>query len=385
VLVRPAPAALFGLTAALTVSLTSPSSSSAAPGVARPAIAPRVALTTVANLDQPLALAVRKGDRALWIAQQPGQVVRVSRGVATTKLDVSSQIISGGEQGLLGIAFSPGGKHLYVNVTRKPDGRTAVWDYPVSPGGKVIVAARRTLLEQPQPYANHNGGHLVTGPDGYLYIGFGDGGAGGDPQRYAENPRSWLGKILRIDPLHGNPYRVPADNPFVGRRGYKPEIWITGARNPWRFFFDKANGDLWVGDVGQGKWAEIDRLQATKGRNAGRGADLGWSAFEGHDRYNADVATLRTPVRPVHVYDHDHGCSVTGGVVYRGAAIPALRGTYLFSDFCTGGVRTLKAGQSRSGELFDDQPSSVSSFGIGPDGEAYVLSLSGTVSKIVRG
>jgi glucose/arabinose dehydrogenase len=242
------------------------------------------------------------------------------------------------------------------------------------------------VLFQDQPFPNHNGGEVFFGPDGYLYIGLGDGGSAGDPQRNGLNLGTWLGKLLRIDPAASGdqPYTVPPDNPFIGHDGAKPEIWSYGLRNPWRFSFDRATKDLWIGDVGQGNVEEVDRSTVAEG--AGRGTNYGWSAFEGRARYNADQSPDGT-VPPVFQYSHENGnCSVTGGYVYRGAAIPALRGAYLYTDYCGSGVRAVVVdvnGNAGTAIQLTDEPGSIVSFGEDADGEVYVCSLGGnTVYRI---
>jgi glucose/arabinose dehydrogenase len=340
-----------------------------------------IRLTNVApGLEKPLAFAIRPGDTDPWIGLQGGQIVRIVGGKPTAPvLDVTKEILAGGERGLLGLVFSPDGSEAYVDVTTAPHGDTAVWAYPVRADGSFDTASRRTLLTQEQPYPNHNGGHLATGPDGMLYIGFGDGGSAGDPQRRGQDLGTWLGKILRIDPhpdaTKGTPYTVPPDNPYVGTAKAKPEIWISGVRNPWRFSFDAANGDLWIGDVGQNLYEEIDHLVPAQAR----GANLGWSAFEASHRFNEDVPAPRKAIAPVHEYGRSEGCSVTGGVVYRGTKLTGLAGTYLFSDFCQGGVRGLKDGKRT---VLRTSPPAVASFGVDADGEVWVLSLSAGVFRL---
>jgi glucose/arabinose dehydrogenase len=240
------------------------------------------------------------------------------------------------------------------------------------------------VLTQEQPYPNHNGGNIVFGPDGLLYIGFGDGGSGNDPQRRADKLDTLLGKLLRIDPRQqpDAPYGVPADNPFVGVAGARPEIYSRGLRNPWRFSFDSATGDLWIGDVGQDEIEEIDHVEAATGN--GRGANYGWSAYEGTKRFNKDVAADPTTVMPVHEYHHGNdGCSVTGGYVYRGAAIPALAGAYVFSDYCSGGVRVIDPTDPAKSVRIADAPKNVSGFGRDRHGELYVLSVDDGLYAIV--
>jgi glucose/arabinose dehydrogenase len=331
----------------------------------------------------PTAMAMRPGDdQTIFVASQDGIIRPIRDGqVGGPTLDISSQTRASGERGLLGLAFSPDGSKLYIDYT-DVSGDSHIDEYTVGADAVVDPASRREVLTQAQPYPNHNGGQLVFGPDGLLYIGFGDGGSGGDPQRHANDLGTWLGKILRIDPraTGGAPYAIPADNPFVGRTDVKTEIWSYGLRNPWRFSFDAANNDIWIGDVGQGKVEEVDHMTAASG--AGRGVNFGWSAYEGTDRFNDDVSGDNV-VMPVHEYEHGNdGCSISGGFVYRGTAIAALRGAYVFGDYCFTGVRAIDPAAPEKATTIADQPGNVSSFGEGPGRELYVLSVSGAVYQL---
>jgi len=342
--------------------------------------AARVRLVQVASLQQPVAMAVRPGERAVYVAEQTGRVrvIRNGRLDPGPVLDVSSQIVAGGEQGLLGLAFSPDGRFLYVDFTDR-NGDTHVTEFAMR-GGRADPASERLVLKVDQPFPNHNGGQLAFGPDGDLYIALGDGGSEGDPYGNGQSLGTLLGKILRIDPRPGNgrPYRIPAGNPFTGRAGARPEIWDYGVRNPWRFSFDPATGDLWIGDVGQDHWEEVDHEPARSG-----GHNYGWNLREGTHRFAGD----RPPgaVDPVIEYGHDNGaCTVIGGAVYRGHDIPGLRGAYLYGDFCAGWVRAARLQGGRVAEQRDlglNVPQ-LSSFGVGPDGELYALSLSGPVFRL---
>ena len=309
---------------------------------------------------------------------QGGYVVPVRDGVAGEPvLDISGAIVSGDEQGLLGHAFHPDEMLAYVDYTNK-SGDTVIAEYAVADDGTFDPASAREVLTIDQPYPNHNGGEVTFGPDGYLYIGMGDGGAANDPERRALNVGQLLGKILRIDPTggkgDGQPYTVPADNPFVGIEGARPEIWSVGVRNPWRFNFDRETGDLWIGDVGQGEWEEINLARASDG--AGRGVNFGWSAWEGTHRFNSDQAAAGVTM-PIFEYPHGAaGCSVSGGDVYRGTALPSLVGWYLFSDYCSGIVTALQATDGTlTGQVELGTVAGVSAICAGPDGELYVLSL----------
>ena len=328
-------------------------------------------LTRLATLDQPLA-AVPVGD-ALYVAEKTGKVVVLRNGsVAGTVLDISGQVSSGSEQGLLGVAVN--GNHLYVDYTdRNGVGNTNVVEYTLA---GTTATSPRTLLTQTQPYANHNGGEVVFGPDGKLYIGLGDGGSAGDPQHNGQNLGTWLAKILRIDPTPsgGQPYTVPADNPVVGRSGAKPEIWAYGLRNPWRFSFDRATGDLWIGDVGQDSWEEVDH--AARGRG---GQNYEWNLREGTHAYNGGS---RPPggVDPVYEYGHGNGvCAITGGYVYRGSRLGGLVGQYLFADFCVGKVFALTSSGARA---IGPTITNLASFAEDGAGELYALSLNGGIYRL---
>ncbi len=295
-------------------------------------------------------------------------------------LDLSGEVSQGSEQGLLGLAFSPDGKFLYVNYTDLA-GDTNVVAYRMVGGRADPGSARRVLLVH-QPFANHNGGNLVFGPDGYLYIGLGDGGSEGDPLGNGQNLDTLLGKMLRIDPRSNGsrPYRVPPDNPFVGRKGVRPEIWAYGLRNPWRYSFDPATQDLWIGDVGQDRREEIDFQPA---RSQG-GQNYGWNRLEGTLPFSGTAPPGAIP--PIFEYaTHQSGtCAVTGGYVYRGGDVPNLAGAYVFGDFCSGQIMALV---QRQGKIVEQRSLGVSvpelaSFGQDGSGELYALSLSGGVFRL---
>jgi glucose/arabinose dehydrogenase len=340
-----------------------------------------VRLEKVASLDAPLAMAVRQGDEALYIAEKGGQVVALRGGSVdqTPVLDVTRLVSTGSEQGLLGLAFSRDGGFLYVNYT-DANGDTNVVEYRMD-GDRADPASARRVLFVDQPFSNHNGGNLVFGPDGYLYIGMGDGGSQGDPHGNGQNLGVLLAKMLRIDPrpAGGKPYGIPPDNPFVGRAGARPEIWAYGLRNPWRYEFDRETGDLWIGDVGGSQREEID-VQPTASNG---GENYGWNLVEGTVPHSDNIPQT-TP--PVYDYPHSGGrCVVTGGFVYRGLAIPDLVGAYLFTDYCQGELMAMLQENGKMTKLVNlrvtvDLPVS---FGEDQAGELYVLSLSGAVSEIV--
>lgn len=343
----------------------------------------RLALEPVVELAAPTAMAVRPADDALHIAERGGRVIRLDDGGAnpTTVLDISDQTTQDGERGLLGLAFSPDGDRLYVSFTNL-SGESQLDEYELR-GDVADPTTRRTLLLVSQPYANHNGGHVVTGPDGLLYYGLGDGGAANDPLGNGQDPSTLLGSLLRIDPTPSGdaPYSIPDDNPFVDDPDGRGEVWIYGLRNPWRFSFDRETDDLWIADVGQREIEEINRLPFDEAA----GANLGWNVFEGTRRFSDGTAP--DAVMPIFEYPHDGRCSITGGHVYRGQQIPALRGAYVYGDFCDGVVRALvhADGSVTDERAFSARVPSLVSFGEGPDGELYALSLEGTVFRITGG
>jgi glucose/arabinose dehydrogenase len=359
---------------------------------ARAATPGGVKLKRIAAIGATTAMAARPGDDTLYVTEQVGRVraIRGGRLVKAPVLDLSAAIASGGERGLLGIAFSPDGKKMYVDYT-DTDGDTHV-DELTMKGRAPDPATRRNLLEVDQPQPNHNGGQLAFGPDGDLYIALGDGGAADDEgpgHARGGNGQSLdtlLGKILRIDPTPSAdaPYTVPADNPFVGRDDARPEIWAYGLRNPWRFSFDAQTGDLWIGDVGQNAWEEIDWVPATNGRDAGEGENFGWNRLEGTHAHRGTAPPGAIP--PVFEQSHDDGaCSITGGFRYRGAAVPALAGRYVFTDFCDGQLRALVANHdgTASPRSLGLELSTVSSFGQDNRRELYVLSQAEGIFKLV--
>ncbi len=321
---------------------------------------------------------MRPGDSRVFVTQRPGTITAFDADGSNPfpVLDISSLVTSNGEQGLLGLAFHPTEQLAYVDYTGTDGGNTHIDEFAINDNGTLDPASRRAVLEIDQPFANHNGGQLMFGPDGYLYIGMGDGGSAGDPDRRALNTGQLLGKILRIDPkaFEGQPYTIPPSNPFVGVAGARPEIWSLGLRNPWRFSFDPQTNDLWIADVGQDKWEEVDVAWADEG--GGRGTNFGWSAFEGSDRYNQDQPT-QGAVGPFYEYAHpDGGCSISGGARYRGSAIPSLDGWYVYADYCAGEVRALEVnGRSAGRDVVLGKLAGVSSVAAGPDGELYVTSV----------
>jgi glucose/arabinose dehydrogenase len=354
-----------------------------APSVSEAQTGAGVSLERIATVEEPLAFAFRRGDPALYVAEKTGRVVAIRDGHVSTRpvLDLSDSVSLGGEQGLLGLAFSPDGRYLYVNYT-DVDGDTRIVGYAMQ-GDRAVLASRRQVLFVDQPYDNHNGGDLVFGPEGDLYIGLGDGGSGGDPQGNGQSLDTLLGKMLRIKPTPSGAehYRVPGDNPFVGDQVARPEIWAYGLRNPWRYSFDPATGDLWIADVGQSAWEEIDRVPA----GSPGGENFGWNLLEGTHRYAGAAPPGAVP--PVYQYSHASGCVVIGGDVYRGSAIPQLVGWYVFADFCTGDLQAIGVQPDGTVEHVDLGATlpNVSSFGADATGELYVTSLDGGVYRITRG
>ncbi len=367
---------------------TAPASTVAAdtttPVVTAPLVEGSVVLTPYLDgFEAPVDIAWRAGDPALYVVDQPGVIASVVDGVrGAAVLDVRELVAYGGEQGLLGLAFHPTESLAYINYTDN-SGDTVIDEFVVGADGVFDKASRRTVITISQPYPNHNGGDVVFGPDGMLYIGMGDGGSGGDPERRAMNLTQPLGKLLRIDPRASGdqPYTVPADNPYVGVAGAVPEIWSIGLRNPWRFNFDRATGDLWIADVGQGDWEEVDVVLASDG--AGRGANFGWSALEGTHAYNGDQSA-EGAIPPIYEYSHGEGCSVSGGALYRGEAIASLRGWYLFGDFCNGNVYALLQVPGTAPIVLTlGNVGSVSAIVDGPNGELYVLAYNaGSILRV---
>ncbi|MDO8357475.1 MAG: PQQ-dependent sugar dehydrogenase [Nitrospirota bacterium] len=340
-----------------------------------------------AGLERPLFLThAGDGSRRLFVVEQPGAIRIISQGVRREALflDLRDRVLTDDtERGLLGLAFHPDYRRngrFFVNYTRQPDGATVVAEY--RRGGAPDAASRdeRVLMVVMQPESNHNGGMLAFGPDGYLYIGLGDGGAWGDPGNRAQNLNELLGKVLRIDVDHGDPYAIPEDNPFA-REGGRPEIYAVGLRNPWRFSFDFNSAELWVADVGQKKWEEVDLVT--------RGGNYGWRVMEGSHCYNpATSCPTEGLALPVMEYRHEEGrCSIIGGYVYRGLAMPALRGAYLFGDYCSGEVFVFRqsdeGGKDASPTVLIKTGFRISSFGQDEEGEIYLLDHGGGIYRLI--
>jgi len=322
------------------------------------------------------------GSGRLFIVEQAGRIRILQNGklLPLPFLDIRERVGSqGNEQGLLGLAFHPHfgeNGYFYVNYTDRR-GDTVIARFQVMADPNLADAnSEKILLKVNQPFPNHNGGVLTFGPDGYLYAGLGDGGSAGDPFNNAQKTTTLLGKILRLDVDGGDPYRIPPENPFGN------EIWAYGLRNPWRISFDRQTGDLWIGDVGQNAWEEIDFLPA----GAPSAANFGWSLLEGTHPYNGDLQAGL--ILPVFEYPHEMdrgGCSVTGGYVYRGAALPEWQGIYLFGDYCTGFVWGLiRSVSGWQAEVLFDTPFNISTFGVDQAGEVYLADLQGAVYRLER-
>jgi glucose/arabinose dehydrogenase len=352
------------------------------PSPAEPDLADlQLGLREIATLDAPIAMALRPGDDTLYVAERAGRVrpLQVDGTVGSPLIDISDRTDTGSERGLLGIAWSVDGDRLFLSSTG-PGGETRLDAVDVV-DGSLDDSTTTTLLEVPQPASNHNGGNLLMGPDGHLYLGLGDGGGANDQFAQGQRPDTLLGAMLRITPT-ADGYDIPADNPFADGVGGAPEVWAYGLRNPWRFSFDAATGDLWIADVGQNAVEEVNRVPLDAA-----GLNYGWPRFEGDRPFDGQAADGPV-VDPVVTYEHSRGCSVTGGYVYRGQAIPGLQGAYLYTDFCSGEIWA--ADVAPDGTLRDDVDTGLSlanpvSFGEGPDGELYVLSLNGPIALIERG
>lgn len=356
---------------------------------ATPAVLSEIILKPVASgFVEPTYLA-HAGDERLFVVEKAGriQIVTGEGPGSTPFLDIVDRVGSNrSEQGLLSLAFHPNfdqNGRFYVNYTNL-GGNTIVSSFLVSPDdpNRAQADSEQILLQVNQPFANHNGGQIKFGPDGYLYIGMGDGGSQGDPQNNGQDGRTLLGSLLRIDVDGGTPYEIPSNNPYDASSGQAEELWATGLRNPWRFSFDRQTGDLYLTDVGQNNWEEVNFQHA----NWTGGANYGWNILEGSHCYRTQSCIQEGLVLPVAEYSHDGGnCSITGGYVYRGEQYPLLRGNYFFADYCSGTFWSLLRHPDASwqqtvvlqSDLF------VSSFGEDVNGELYALDIaSGTIYQL---
>jgi glucose/arabinose dehydrogenase len=343
------------------------------------------------GLSSPLYLTTAPGDPSrLFIVEQTGAIRIIKDGTLLPApfLDISGEILVGGEQGLLGLAFDPeyasNGRFVVHYSNQVGDTHLSIFNVSSNPD-IADPATERLILTADQPYDNHNGGQVLFGPDGFLYLGLGDGGSANDPEGRAQNLGDLLGSILRLDVHSGTSYAVPPDNPFVGQAGIQPENWSYGLRNPWRFSFDRATGDLYIADVGQNHFEEVDVAPASAG--SAKGVNYGWNIMEGAHCLNGGSCDQAGLTPPTFEYDHNQGCSITGGYVYRGAAVPALQGLYLFGDYCSGWVRSFRYQDGAAVELTDwptlRPGGAITSFGEDAAGELYVLVQGGSVFKIV--
>ena len=350
--------------------------------------------TVATGLDFPLYLTTTPGnDNRLFIVEKSGLIRIIKNGtlLETPFLDIHRLVSTGGEQGLLGLAFDPGyatNGRFYVSYT-DTSGDSKIVRYSVSGNPDIAqTAPDRVLLTIDQPFANHNGGNIVFGPDGYLYIGMGDGGSGNDPHGNGQDKTDLLGSLLRIDVHPQDDYTIPGDNPFISQPSARPELWDIGLRNPWRFSFDRKTGDLYIADVGQNAREEINVAPSAQGR--GKGINYGWNIMEGtictpgvNTNCNKTGLTL-----PVLDYDHSNdNCSVTGGYVYRGSAIPGIQGTYFYADYCAGWVKSFVY---RNGLATDHKEwkalspgGNITSFGEDSQDELYILTSQGGVYRII--
>ena len=347
-----------------------------------------LSFTSIGQFEQPIAIVPRADDAAMYVAGFNGTVTKVDvSGEGTDRtytpadeplLDIDDEVITEGERGLLDIEFSPDGARLYVSYSAEPDGTSTVAVYDFD-GEAVDEGSRKEILTVEDFAPNHNGGDITFGPDGFLYVAMGDGGGGGDPETNGQDTGALLGKLLRIDPEGAvgtdEGYLIPPDNPFADGADGAPEVWLYGVRNPWRFAFDSANDDLWIGDVGQGSWEEIDWLPAADG--SGKGANLGWNEVEGSHPFEGGT-NPEGAVLPIYEYENgDDGCAITGGVVYHGP-VAGLEGAYLFGDSCQSYLRAIRIADGEvveEGRFEDLGAPQLVSFGTDAGGDVYVVGM----------
>jgi glucose/arabinose dehydrogenase len=363
-------------------------------GIALAGGGPPGLLRVAQGLSVPVFLTYAPGDSTrLFVVEKTGKIRIIRNGTLLKPafLDLTDSVSTGSEQGLLGLAFAPdypASGRFYVSYTSRrgetSGGTSAVERYVVSATPDLAnPASGQRLLTVNQPYSNHNGGMIAFGPDGYLYFGLGDGGSGGDPHGTGQNRADLLGSLLRLDVSGAGGYAVPPTNPYAGSTVSRPELWNYGLRNPWRFSFDRVTGDLYIADVGQNAHEEID-VQPAASRG---GENYGWNTMEGLTCYAAPRCNQSGLTLPVVDYDHSQGCSVTGGYVYRGKAIPSLQRRYVYSDYCRGWIRSFlyQGGQATDPRIHTGLATGggVTSFGEDAAGELYVLTEGGTVFRIV--
>ncbi len=346
--------------------------------------------TIVSGLELPVGIQnAGDGSGRLFIVEKRGRILILKNGqlLPTPFLDISTEVGSQyTEQGLLGLAFHPNYAQsglFFVNYT-DGNGNTVIAHFHISADDPNLAdpASEVDILHVNQPYNNHNGGGLAFGPDGYLYIGLGDGGSEGDPLRIGQNLQTLLGKMLRIDVDHGALYAIPADNPFV-KGGGLPEIWEYGLRNPWRFSFDHLTGDLYIADVGQDTWEEIDFVPS----GVPGGMNFGWSYYEGMHPYKGQPPANATFTWPISEYSHSYGCAVTGGYVYRGQALPEWQGVYFYGDYCSGNIWGLIEinGNAPQTKILFTTSAKITTFGVDEAGEIYLIDYgAGALLRLTR-
>jgi glucose/arabinose dehydrogenase len=341
-----------------------------------------------AGLSGPVFMTQPLDDGRIFVVEQVGRIRIVRNGVLQTTpfLDISSRVLSGGERGLLSVAFHPQyatNHFFYVYFTTQTNGDIHIERFTTTANPDVAdPATAKVIITAPHSsFDNHNGGLVSFGPDGMLYAGLGDGGSSGDPLGNGQNFNSILASLIRIDVDHGDPYSIPANNPFVGQANHRGEVWAKGLRNPWRYAFDKSSGLLYIADVGQDLHEEVDVVPATSG-----GLDFGWNITEGFSCYNAATCSKTGLTAPIIDYPHTGACSITGGYVYRGTAIQGLQGHYFYSDYCAGFLKSFRYSNGAAADQTDwaITKSSVTSFGQDIDGEIYMIA-GNTIYEIVPG
>jgi len=337
------------------------------------------------GLSSPVFMTQPLDDGRIFVVEQGGRIRVIRDGVLQTTpfLDLTSRVLSGSERGLLSVAFHPQyatNHFFYVYFTTQTNGAIRIERFTTTANPEVAdPASTKLIITTPHPVGNHNGGLLAFGPDGMLYAGLGDGGGSGDPDGNGQNFNALLGSLLRLDVDHGDPYAIPADNPFVGQAGRRGEVWAKGLRNPWRYAFDPPTGLLYIADVGQDLHEEVNTVVATRA-----GLNYGWNVREGFSCFNATSCASAGFEPPIIDYGHGPACSITGGYVYRGSEIPAIRGHYFYSDFCAGFVRSFRYQNGSAVDVKDwDLPAGfVVSFGKDFDGELYIVA-GNSIQKIV--
>ncbi|MPZ22651.1 MAG: glucose dehydrogenase [Dehalococcoidia bacterium] len=355
-------------------------------GQAPPGLPPLSLVPLFQGLTGPVDIDPLPGRRGTYlVVEREGLIKRVVEGSpgAVVVADFRQRVdaAAGSEMGLLSLAVSPDYKQTrraYIYYTRTVDGQIqAVLSRVRYGNGRINPAGEQILLVVNKPFANHNGGSIQFGHDGYLHLGIGDGGGAGDPDNNGQDRRNLLGNVIRIDVSRPGPYRIPPTNPYVGTAsGFRQEIWAWGFRNPWRMSFDRQTGALWLGDVGQARWEEVNVIR--------RGRNYGWRVMEGPDCFNPPNCGQGRFVKPVAYYGHDLGCSISGGYVYRGSRLLRLRSWYLYGDFCTGRIWGTWTSDGTT-RLLLDSAASITSFGQKPAGELLVVDYGGTIYQIVRG